>query len=150
MEKTFVILKPDTVQRRLIGQSIARFEQHGLKIMAMKFMQVPEALALEHYAVHKERAFFKSLIAYITSGPVVAMVLAGPNAIKIVRNVVGATNPVEAAPGTIRGDFGMQTGRNLIHASDGPDTAEAEIALWFGEDSLVEYNRDIDRWILEQ
>lgn len=150
MEKTFVILKPDTVQRRLIGQSIARFEQHGLKIMAMKFMQVPESLALEHYAVHKERPFFKSLIAYITSGPVVAMVLAGPNAIKIVRNVVGATNPVEAAPGTIRGDFGMQTGRNLIHASDGLDTAEAEIALWFGEDSLVEYNRDIDRWILEQ
>ncbi len=149
MEKTFIILKPDAIQRQLVGQLITRFEQHGLKIVAMKFLQVPVSLAEEHYAVHKERPFFKDLITYITSSPVVAMVLEGPEAIHLARNIVGATSPVDAAPGTIRGDFGLQIGRNLVHASDGPDTAKAEIELWFGEGNLVQYERSIDRWILE-
>ncbi len=149
MERTFIILKPDAIQRQLVGEIISRFEQHGLKIVAMKFLQVPVSLAEEHYAVHKERPFFKSLIEYITASPVVAMVLEGPNAIQMARNVVGATNPLDAAPGTIRGDFGMEIGRNLVHASDGVDTAKAEIALWFGEENLVDYPRALDPWILE-
>ena len=149
MENTFVILKPDAVQRQLSGQLIARFEQRGLKIVALKLMSVPEELAKEHYAVHKERPFFNSLISYITSGPVVTMVLQGPNAIKAVRNTIGSTNPVDAAPGSIRGDYGMEIGRNLVHASDGPETAKAEIALWFGEENLLSYEREVDRWILE-
>ncbi len=149
MERTFVILKPDAVQRQLTGQLISRFEQRGLKIVAMKFMQVSLELAQEHYAVHKERPFFNDLIAYITSSPVVAMVLEGPDAIRATRNTVGGTNPVEAAPGSIRGDFGMQIGRNLVHASDGPETARAEVALWFRDDELVAYDRAVDGWILE-
>ena len=150
MERTFVILKPDAVQRQLTGQLISRFEQRGLKITAMKFMQVSLDLAQEHYAVHKERPFFNDLIAYITSSPVVAMVLEGPDAIRATRNTVGGTNPIEAAPGSIRGDFGMQIGRNLVHASDGPETAKAEVALWFSDDELVEYERAVDGWILEK
>jgi len=149
VERTFIILKPDAVQRQLVGQIISRFEQHGLKIAAMKFLQVPVSLAEEHYAVHKERPFFKSLIEYITASPVVAMVLEGPNAIQMARNLVGATNPLDATPGTIRGDFGMEIGRNLVHASDGADTAKAEIALWVGEENLVEYARALDPWILQ-
>jgi nucleoside-diphosphate kinase len=149
VENTFIILKPDAVQRQLSGQLIARFEQRGLKIVALKLMSVSEDLAKEHYAVHKERPFFNSLISYIISGPVVAMVLQGPNAIKAVRNTVGSTNPVEAAPGSIRGDYGMEIGRNLVHASDGPETAKAEIALWCGEENLLGYEREVDRWILE-
>jgi len=149
VEKTFIILKPDAVQRQLVGQIIARFEQHGLKIVAMKFLQVPLSLAEEHYAVHKERPFFKPLIEYITASPVVALVLDGPHAIQMARNIVGATNPLDAAPGTIRGDFGMEIGRNLIHASDGADTAQAEIALWFGEENMVAYTRALKPWILE-
>lgn len=149
MERTFIILKPDAVQRQLIGELITRFERRGLKIIAMKFMAVSRELAEEHYAVHRERPFFRDLIAYITSAPVVAMVLEGPDAIRVARNTVGATSPVEAAPGTIRGDFGLQIGRNLVHASDGPETARAEIALWFGEEELVSYERAVDGWILE-
>lgn len=149
MEKTFVILKPDAVQRLLVGQIISRFEQHGLKLVAMKFMQVSTELAQEHYAVHKGRPFYNDLIDYITASPVVALVLEGPNAIKMVRNMVGATNPLEATSGTIRGDFGMEIGRNLVHASDGEDTAKTEIALWFGEENLVQYERVVDTWILE-
>lgn len=149
MERTFIILKPDAVQRQLVGELVARFERHGLKIVAMKFMQVSTDLAQEHYAVHRERPFFNDLIAYITSGPVVAMVLEGPSAIQMVRNMVGATNPVEAAPGSIRGDYGMQIGRNLVHASDGAETAQAEVALWFDDSELVSYRRNLERWILE-
>lgn len=149
MQKTFIILKPDAVQRQLVGQILTRFEQHGLKLVAMKFLQVSQSLAQEHYAVHKERPFFNALIEYITASPVVALVLEGPNAIQMARNVVGATNPLEATPGTIRGDFGMEIGRNLVHASDGPDTAKAEIALWFGEENLVDYTRALKPWILE-
>jgi len=149
VERTFIILKPDAVQRQLVGRLLTRFEQRGLKIVAMKFMQTPLELAQEHYAVHKERPFFNDLIAYITSSPVAAMVLEGPDAIRAARETVGGTNPVEATPGSIRGDFGLQIGRNLVHASDGPDTAKAEVALWFNDDELLAYERAVDRWILE-
>ncbi|RME82817.1 MAG: nucleoside-diphosphate kinase [Caldilineae bacterium] len=148
MERTFVMLKPDAVQRGLIGEIIARFEKRGLKIIAMKFMKVSRDLAEKHYAVHKGRPFYDGLIQYITSGPVVAMVLQGPNAIQVARNTMGATNPVDAAAGTIRADFGLEIGRNLVHGSDGPETAAFEIGLWFG-DELEDWDRDVDRWILE-
>lgn len=148
MERTFIILKPDAVQRGLVGEIIARFERRGLKIVGMKFLQVSDALAREHYAVHAERPFFKGLISYITSSPVVAMVVEGTNAIAVVRNTVGATKPAEATPGSIRADFGLEIGRNLVHASDGPETAATEIALWFGED-LIAWERATDRWIFE-
>jgi nucleoside-diphosphate kinase len=148
MEQTFVIVKPDAVQRGLIGQIITRFERRGLKIVAIKMIQVDEKLARQHYAVHEGKPFFDGLIQYITSAPVVAMVLEGTGAIALVRNTVGATRPVEAAPGTIRGDFGIEVGRNLVHASDGADTAASEIQLWFG-DSLTSWRRDTDPWIFE-
>ena len=148
MERTFIILKPDAVQRGLIGEIISRFERRGLKVVAMKMIHVSQELASEHYAVHKERPFYGSLISYITSSPVVAMVVEGTNAITIVRNTVGATNPAEAAPGTVRADFGLEIGRNLVHASDGPDTAKTESALWFGED-LIDWDRNTDPWIFE-
>ncbi|MCP4168193.1 MAG: nucleoside-diphosphate kinase [Chloroflexi bacterium] len=148
MERTFAMLKPDAVQRGLIGEIVSRFERRGLKIVALRFVHVPLSLAEEHYAVHKERPFYTSLIEYITSGPVVAMVLEGPNAIQAARNTMGATNPVDAAPGTIRADFGMMIGRNLVHGSDGVDTATFEIGLWFGDD-VPGWDRDTDRWVLE-
>lgn len=148
MERTFIILKPDAVQRGLVGEIIQRFERRGLKIVGMRFVQVDEALARRHYAVHESRPFFAGLIEYITSAPVVAMVVEGTNAIAVVRNTVGATKPAEAAPGTIRADFGLEIGRNLVHASDGPETAASEIALWFGED-LVDWPRAADPWIFE-
>jgi nucleoside-diphosphate kinase len=148
MERTFIILKPDAVQRGLVGEIIGRFERRGLKIVAMKFMQVSEELARQHYAVHAQRPFFAGLIRYIVSAPVVAMVVEGAQAIAVVRNTVGATKPAEAAPGTIRADFGLEIGRNLVHASDGPETAASEIALWFGHD-LVTWSRASDPWIFE-
>ncbi|MFN8494825.1 MAG: nucleoside-diphosphate kinase [Caldilineaceae bacterium] len=148
MERTFIILKPDAVQRGLVGEIIGRFERRGLKIVAMKFMQVSQELAQQHYAVHAQRPFFKGLISYITGSPVVALVVEGTNAIAVVRNTVGATKPAEAAPGTIRADFGLEIGRNLVHASDGPETAVSEIALWFGQD-LVDWQRANDPWIFE-
>ncbi len=148
MERTFVILKPDAVQRGLIGEIISRFERRGLKIVGMKFMQVDETLARKHYAVHEGKPFFNGLIEYITSGPVVAMVLEGTDAIQIARKTIGATRPAEADPGTIRGDFGLEIGRNLVHGSDGPETAAFEIGLWFGDD-LVSWQRATDPWIFE-
>lgn len=148
MERTFIILKPDAVQRGLVGEIIQRFERRGLKIVGMKFLQVDESLARRHYAVHEGRPFFAGLIQYITSAPVVAMVVEGTNAIAVVRNTVGSTKPSEAAPGTIRADFGLEIGRNLVHASDGQETAAAEIALWFGEE-LVSWQRANDPWIFE-
>lgn len=148
MEKTFVIIKPDAVQRGLIGPIIERFEQRGLKFVAMKMIQVSDELARKHYAVHEGKPFFSALISYITSAPVVAMVLEGTDAITLVRNTVGGTKPADASPGTIRGDYGIEVGRNLVHASDGPDTAASEIELWFG-DSLLEWSRDTDPWVFE-
>jgi nucleoside-diphosphate kinase len=148
MERTFVIIKPDAVQRGLIGEIVARFERRGLKIVGMKFMQVSEELARKHYAVHEGKPFFNGLIQYIVSAPVVAIVLEGTNAIAAVRKTLGATKPAEAELGTIRADFGLEIGRNLVHGSDGADTAASEIALWFGED-LVSWGRASDPWIFE-
>jgi nucleoside-diphosphate kinase len=148
MERTFVIIKPDAVQRGLIGEIVARLERRGLKIVGMKFMQVSEELARKHYAVHEGKPFFNGLIQYIVSAPVVAMVLEGTNAIAAVRKTLGATKPAEAELGTIRADFGLEIGRNLVHGSDGADTAASEIALWFGED-LVSWGRASDPWIFE-
>ena len=148
MERTFIIVKPDAVQRGLVGEIIARFERRGLKIVAMQFIQVSEELARRHYAEHEGKGFFNGLISYITSSPVVAMVLEGTGAVATVRATVGSTKPAEAAPGTIRADFGLEIGRNLVHASDGPATAAKEIALWFGE-NLVSWNRATDPWIFE-
>jgi len=149
MERTLVIIKPDAVQRGLIGQIIARFERRGLKIAGMKLIQIDEALANRHYAVHKGKPFFDGLIRYITSAPVVVMVLEGNNAIQVVRNTMGATNPIDANPGTIRADFGLEIGRNLVHGSDAPETAATEVALYFSEDELVCWKRDTDGWIFE-
>lgn len=148
MERTFIMIKPDGVQRGLVGEIISRFEHRGLKLVAMQFVHVSQALAEAHYAVHKERSFYPGLISYITSGPVVAMVWEGPNAIQAVRQTMGATRPTEAAPGTVRHDFALEVGRNLTHASDGPETAIAEIALWFDPGELVSWDRTNDPWIM--
>jgi nucleoside-diphosphate kinase len=148
MEKTFVIIKPDAVQRGLIGEIVGRFERRGLKIAAMRFLQVSDELARKHYAVHEGKPFYAGLIEYIVSGPVVALVLEGTNAIAVVRKTLGATKPAEAELGSIRADFGLEIGRNLVHGSDGPETAASEIALWFGAD-VVEWSRATDPWIFE-
>ncbi len=150
MERTLVLVKPDGVQRGLIGEVIARLERRGLRLVAAKFLWVSKDLAEKHYAVHQGKPFYESLIAYITSGPVMAMVWEGPNAVAAVRQTMGATRPTEAAPGTIRHDFALEIGRNLTHASDSPETAEAEIALWFRPEELVSWQRDIDRWVFEE
>jgi len=144
-----VIIKPDAVQRGLIGQIIQRLEQRGLRIVAMKLMQIDRDLARRHYAVHEGKPFYAGLIDYITSAPVVVMVLEGRDAIEIVRRTMGSTNPAQAAPGTIRADFGLEVGRNLVHGSDGPDTAAFEIGLFFTADEILSYNRAIDPWIFE-
>ncbi len=149
MEHTLVIIKPDAVQRGLIGEIIARFERRGLRIAAMKLMQVDEPLARRHYAIHEGKPFFEPLIQYITSSPVVVTVLEGNDVIETVRRTMGATNPAEADPGTIRADFGLEIGRNLVHGSDGPETAAIEVPLFFAEDELLSYERDTDRWIFE-
>jgi len=149
LERTLVIIKPDAVQRGLIGEIIARFERRGLRIAALKLMQIDEPLARRHYAVHEGKPFYEPLIRYITSSPVVVMVLEGNDAIEIVRRTMGATNPAEAAPGTIRADFGLEIGRNLVHGSDGPETAAFEVPLFFTEDEILSYERDTDRWIFE-
>jgi nucleoside-diphosphate kinase len=149
VEKTLVLLKPDAVQRGLIGVIIGRLEQRGLKLAGMKFMSVSLDLAERHYAVHKGRPFYDGLIQYITSSPVVAMVWEGKRAIEVVRRTVGSTNPADAGPGTIRSDFAVEIGRNLVHASDGAETADYEIPLWFGGSELVSWSRDTDRWIEE-
>jgi len=150
MERTFVMIKPDGVQRRLIGKVIERLEQSGLKIVAMKFLHVSRQLAEKHYEVHKGKPFYDGLIKYITSGPVVAMVVEGLNAIERVRTLVGATDPQKAAPGTIRGDYAQHIGRNIIHASDAKETAEKEIKLWFSDDEIVSYSMIDEEWIYEK
>ena len=147
MERTLVIIKPDAVQRGLIGSIINRFEARGLKIIAMKMIHISEELARRHYAMHEGKPFYDGLIEFITSAPAVCMVIQGPMAIDIVRATIGATNPSEAAPGTIRADFGMRTNRNLVHASDGPETAEAEIALFFHAGELLAYDQTIEPWL---
>jgi nucleoside-diphosphate kinase len=147
-ERTLVLIKPDGVQRLLTGRILARYEDRGLKIVGLKLIQVPGDLAERHYAVHREKPFFTGLVEFITSAPLIAAVLEGPNAIAVVRAMNGATRPHEAAPGSIRGDFALETAQNLVHASDGAETAAGEIDLWFRPDELIEYPREIDRWVL--
>lgn len=149
MERTLVIIKPDAVQRGLIGPIVTRFERRGLRIAGMKLMQIDDGLARHHYAIHEGKPFFEPLIAYITSGPVVVMVLEAKSAIDIVRRTMGATKPSEAAPGTIRADFGLEVGRNLVHGSDGAETAVSEVELFFDQHELLSYERDTDPWIFE-
>lgn len=147
-ERTLVLIKPDGVQRLLVGRILGRYEDRGLKIVGLKLIHVGRDLAERHYAVHREKPFFAGLVDFITSAPLVAAVLEGPNAIAVVRAMNGATRPHEAAPGSIRGDFALETAQNLVHASDGADTAAGEIALWFRDDELLAYDREIDRWVL--
>jgi nucleoside-diphosphate kinase len=149
MERTLVIVKPDGVQRGLVGPILARLEARGLKLVGLKLLQVSEDLAQRHYAEHEGKPFYPGLIRYITSAPVVVGCIEGTNAVQVVRNTVGATNPANAAPGTIRADWALDIGRNLVHASDAPATAERELALWFSDGELVGYSRDTDRWIFE-
>ena len=147
-ERTLVLIKPDGVQRLLTGRILARYEERGLRLVGLKLIRVSTEQAERHYAVHREKPFFRGLVEFITSAPLVAAVLEGPSAIAIVRAMNGATRPHEAAPGTIRGDFAVETAQNLVHASDSPETAVSELALWFEDRELLEYERDVDRWVL--
>ncbi|MEM0448758.1 MAG: nucleoside-diphosphate kinase [Methanomassiliicoccales archaeon] len=149
LERTYVMLKPDAVQRGLIGEIVQRLERKGLKPIAMKFMRIPRELAERHYGEHKGKSFFPGLIDYITSGPVLCMVWEGENAVKSVRELMGKTNPQDAAYGTIRGDYAQQTGRNLVHGSDSVESAKREIQLFFNEYELVDWKRSIDPWLFE-
>lgn len=148
MERTLIIFKPDAMNRMLVGRILARFEAKGLRIAAMKLQQSPREQVEKHYAVHRERPFYKDLCDFMTSGPVIIAVLEGPSAIQVVRNLLGATDGREAAPGTIRGDFGLDKQYNLVHASDGPETAKTEIELFFKPEEIVSYERAADRWIV--
>ncbi len=149
VERTLVIIKPDAVQRGLVGEIIKRLESRGLKLVALDLRTVDRDVAARHYGEHEGKPFYAGLIDYITSGPSVLLVLEGPNAIAVVRSTMGKTNPVDALPGTIRGDLGLMTGRNLIHGSDGPESAQREVALFFGDHDVPSWLRDTDRWILE-
>jgi nucleoside-diphosphate kinase len=148
VQRTLLLVKPDGVQRLLVGRVIQRFEDRGLKLVGLKLVHVDRALAEQHYAVHREKPFFGGLVDFITSAPLVAAALEGPNAIAIVRAMNGATRPHEAEPGSIRGDFAVETAQNLVHASDSPETAAQELALWFKPGELLDYSREIDRWVL--
>lgn len=150
MERTLVLAKPDAVQRGLIGEIIGRFERKGLKVVGLRLLSVPRQMAEQHYAVHAGKHFYDGLVEFITSSPVAAIALEGPDAIAVVRRMVGRTMPNEAEPGTIRGDLGVSGLRNLIHASDAPETAAAELDLWFGADALVDYRRAVDEWIVAE
>jgi nucleoside-diphosphate kinase len=147
-ERTLVLIKPDGVQRQLIGRIVDRYEERGLKVVGLKLVHVDSALAGRHYDAHREKPFFGGLVEFITSAPLVALALEGPNAIIVVRAINGATRPHEAAPGTIRGDFALETAQNIVHASDGPEAAAAELELWFADAELFDYERDVDRWVL--
>lgn len=149
MEQTLVLVKPDGVQRGLIGEIITRLERRGLKLIGMKFMQVSRELASTHYEAHVGKPFYEGLVNYITSSPIVAMVWEGKDGIQVVRTTMGATNAAAAAPGTIRGDFAVEIGRNLVHGSDGPESASSEVSLFFSPDELVNWQRANDLWIRE-
>ena len=148
-EKTLILVKPDGVQRGLAGVVISRLEATGLRIAGMKLLQISDELAASHYGEHVGKPFYSGLVGFITSGPVVAICLEGPNAISISRKVMGSTNPAEATPGTVRGDLAIDIGRNVIHGSANEEDAAREVALYFGEDELVDYARAIDDWIVE-
>lgn len=147
MEKTFLMVKPDGVQRNLIGEIVQRFERKGFQLVGAKLMQISQSLAEQHYSEHKEKPFFGELVSFITSGPVFAMVWQGENVIQVARDMMGKTNPVDAAPGTIRGDFAVQVGMNVIHGSDSPESAEREIQLFFKQEELVDYKKEINNWV---
>ncbi|MBI2936147.1 MAG: nucleoside-diphosphate kinase [Chloroflexi bacterium] len=148
-QRTLILIKPDALQRGLAGAIISRLEQRGLKMVGMKLLKVDLSLAQRHYAAHQGKPFFKGLVEFITSSPVMAMVLQGKDAIEVVRQAMGSTDPVKAAPGTIRGDWGLAIGRNLIHGSDSPEAAEKEISLFFSPEELVDWPRDTEPWITE-
>jgi nucleoside-diphosphate kinase len=150
VERSLIIFKPDALQRALVGDLLARFERRGLRIVGLKLVRVDRAFAEKHYAVHKGKFFFEDLVKTIIAAPVIACVLEGPNGIAAIRAMVGATRPHEAAPGSIRGDYALVGLRNLIHASDAADTANSEIALWFRDDELVSYRRDLERWMTDE
>ncbi|NGP43706.1 nucleoside-diphosphate kinase [Bacillaceae bacterium SIJ1] len=149
MEKTFVMVKPDGVQRNLIGEIVHRFERKGFQLVGGKLMSVSEELAKEHYKEHVDKPFFTDLVDFITSGPVFAMVWQGEGVVETARHLIGATNPAKAPLGTIRGDFGVVVPRNVIHGADSPESAEREMGLFFSADELVEYNKTIDQWLVE-
>ena len=149
MERTYLMVKPDGVQRGLVGEIVSRFEKRGLKLVAAKLMIIPKDVAENHYGEHQGKPFFPSLISYITSGPVFAMVWEGENAVTICRNMMGKTKPLESAPGTIRGDYCLVTGLNIIHGSDSPESAAREIGIFFKPEELVEYTKDSDKWLYE-
>jgi nucleoside-diphosphate kinase len=150
VERSLIVFKPDAVQRGIVGELLARFERRGFKIVGVKMVNVRKDLAEKHYAIHAGKFFYDDLVKTITSSPVIACVLEGPNVIAASRAMLGSTRPHEAAPGTIRGDFGLQGLLNLVHASDAPQTAESEIALWFTPQELVSYSRDLDRWTIAE
>lgn len=147
MNNTFVMVKPDGVQRGLVGEIISRFEKKGIKIAALKLMQITPELAEKHYGEHKDKPFFKDLVSFITSGPVAAMVLEGENVVAMVRTMMGATNPKDSAPGTIRGDFAMSIDKNVIHGSDSAESAEREINLFFKKEEIINYKKAAEEWV---
>ena len=147
-ERTLILIKPDGVQRALVGHILARYEERGLRIVGLKLVRADSQLAEQHYAIHRDKPFFGGLVDFITSAPLVALAVEGPNAIAVCRAINGATRPHEAAPGSIRGDYALETGQNLVHASDSAETAAGELALWFADDELFAYDREIDRWVL--
>ena len=149
MERTLVLLKPDAVQRGLSGQVIARFEAKGLKIVGIKMIHMDRALAGRHYGIHEGKPFFEGLVNFITSSPIVAIALESPKVVEVVRAMMGVTDPKKAALGTIRGDFGLDIGRNLVHGSDSPENAVTELELFFGDGELINYERNVEPWILE-
>jgi nucleoside-diphosphate kinase len=150
MERTLVLIKPDAMQRGLAGEIIARLERRGMRIVAMRMLHMDEALARRHYAEHEGKPFLEGLVRYITSCPIIAAVFEGTKAVAMVRQSMGATDPAQAAPGTIRGDLGLAIGRNLIHGSDSLESAEREIRLFFEEGQLFSYQRSIDPWVFEE
>lgn len=150
VERTLVIVKPDGVQRGLVGEIVGRLERRGLKIVAMRLQQVAREVAERHYGEHQGKPFYAGLVDYITSSPVVTLVLEGPDAVAVTRATMGATNPATAAPGTIRADLALSIGRNLIHGSDSAESAEREIGIFFADSAPQSYERDVDRWILEE
>jgi nucleoside-diphosphate kinase len=147
MEKTYIMVKPDGVQRNLVGEIVSRFEKKGFRLVGMKLMQISPELASRHYGEHEGKPFFGELIGFITSGPVVAMVWEGLNAVSVARTMMGKTNPAEAAPGTIRGDFALFMGNNVVHGSDSPESADREINLFFSPEELVDYTKASDFWL---
>ena len=149
MERTLILVKPDAMQRGLAGEILTRLERRGLRIVGLKLMQVAPSLAETHYGEHRGKPFYEGLVAYITSCPIIAAVFEGTDAVQVVRNTIGATNPREAAAGTIRGDLGVDIGRNLIHGSDSVESAAREVALFFDGPELTSYERDVDKWVFE-